>query len=219
MNANPINWRATLLEAFFLVSGVVLAMAAGNWRENHNNKLRADIALESIMEELNANHASVTLAIGYHGHLLDTLYRYMGRHIQEAESFPGMEMFSKGFINPASLLSGAWDAATATGIIEFMPYEKVLRISQVYKRQELYEAQSRSVGQLIYQRMFDEGTMGIVQNYRNLTQIIGSVAYTECGLARAYVEVLPELKEKMYAPETDSVVISIPQFCQYIPQR
>ena len=212
MNENPINWRATLLEAFFLVLGVVLALAAGDWLENQNNKKRAATALVSIIEELNANHQSVSVAINYHSQLLDTLYKYMQQHIQESESFPDANVFPKGFVNPASPLSRAWEAASATGIIEYMPYEDVLLISQVYMSQERYEAQSLSIGQQIYGRMFEEGTMGILRNYRNLTEIIGALVYTECSLATEYARVIPELLQ-------DSTSVSIPQFCQYIPKR
>ncbi len=210
MKASTLNWRATLLEAFFLVLGVVLALGASNWRENRTNRQRADVALNSIIEELHANHEAVTEAIAYHSHLLDTLSRYMGRFHNEPARFPGRDVFNKGFTNPAVPLSRAFEAASATGVIEFMPYEKVLLISQVYKNQEQYEIQSRSVGQQIYGRMFDQGTDGVLQNYRNLTQIIGSFVYTECGLIAAYAEVLPALK-----PGTE---METPPFCQYIPR-
>ncbi len=212
MKSKSINLRAILLETFFLVLGVLLALAANNWRENSNNRQRAAMARASIVEELATNHNAMEGAIGYHSQLMDTLYKFMRQYGQTPDRFPGTEVFHKGFVNPASTLSSAWDAATGAGVVEHLPYDELLLIARIYKLQEQYEIQSRSIGQQIYSHMFDEGTQAIVQNYRNLVQIIGSFVYTECGLAEEYARVIPLLKK-------DSQEVSVPPTCQYVPRR
>lgn len=212
MKGNEINWRAALLEAFFLVLGVLLAMGAANWRENRANERRAATALQSVIEELNTNHKAVIDAIDYHSQLLDTLYQHMGRYAGNPEVIPGTDVFTGGFVKPAVPLSGAWEAAMATGITEYMPFEDVLLISQIYKNQEQYDTQSKFVGQQIYGRLFDQGTTGILNNYQNLTQIIGSFVYSECGLEAEYASVI-------FTLSGDSTIVATPQFCNYIPQR
>lgn len=99
-----------------------------------------------------------------------------------------------------------------TGVIEFMNYEEVLLISQTYKHQEQYESQSRAIGQQIYNRMFERGTQGVLQNYRNHVQILGAFVYTECSLAKEYSHVIPLL-------QSGSTAMEVPRFCQYIPSR
>lgn len=216
MKTHQINWLAILLEAFFVVLGVLLALGANNWRDHHNNQLHAETALISIVEELHANHEAVNTAINYHSYLMDTLYKFMGRYANQPDKFPDADVFNKGFTNPAVPLSRAWEAANATGVIEYMPYDQVLLISQVYKSQEQYENQSHAIGQQIYGRMFNEGMGGILQNYKNMTQIIGTFAYNECGLAFAYKEVIPQLKQ---STNQDSTQLEIPVFCNYMPKR
>ncbi len=211
MNSTPINWRAILLETFFLVLGVLLALAANNWRESRNNSLRVEMARTSIIDELATNHTAIEAAIAYHSQIMDTLYKFMQIHGQRPNQTPGVDVFHKGFTNPASTLSSAWDAATGAGITEYMPYDELVLISRIYRQQEKYEIQSRSIGQQIYSRMFDEGTAGIVRNYRNLVQIIGSFIYTECGLAEEYARVIPILKK-------DTLQVSVPVYCKYIPK-
>ncbi len=172
----------------------------------------AELALESITEELIANHGAVSTAINYHGQLMDTLYKHMAAYPGDAGPVPGVDVFSKGFINPAAPVSGAWEAALATGVVENASYDKVRIISQVYETQAQYETQSSSIGEQIYSRMFENGTRGIVKNYHNLAQIVGSFFYTECGLAEEYARVVPLLK-------SDSTLLITPQACQYLPQR
>ncbi len=216
MKTGQINWLAIFLEAFFVVLGVLLALGANNWRDHYKNKQHAETALTSIVEELHANHEAVSTAINYHSYLMDTLYKFMGRYASQPDKYPGADVFNKGFTNPAVPLSRAWEAANATGVIEYMPYDQVLLISQVYKSQEQYESQSHAIGQQIYESMFKDGMGGILQNYKNLTQIVGTFAYNECGLASAYKEVIPQLRQDN---SQDSTNLEVPRFCSYIPQK
>lgn len=78
MRSENINLRVILLETFFLVLGVLLALGANNWREQHNNEQRAETARLSILEELKSNQEAVTAAIDYHSYLMDTVYKFMG---------------------------------------------------------------------------------------------------------------------------------------------
>ena len=212
MRNNQINWLAIFVEAFFLVLGVLLALAANNWREDYKKKQSAEIAFQSIAEELTSNHQAVSEAILYHSQIMDTLYKHMRAYQGPSAPVPDAKVYSKGFMKPASPLSGAWEAAIATGVVENASYEKVRMISHVYEMQEQYDAQSLAVSEQIYARMFEEGMSGVMRNYRNLAQIIGAFFYTECGLVTEYVAVIPELRG-------DSTQLAIPQYCQFLPPR
>ncbi len=212
IKSSGINWLAVFIEAFLVVLGVLLALAANNWRDEHNQRQRAEVAMQSILEELDLNRLALGDAIVYHTGLMDTLYGHMRAYGIAAANKPGIDVFQKGFVHPAQPLSRAWEAANATGLVESMPYEDVLLISNVYKHQEQYEVLSRTFGQQIYSRMFDGGTESILDNYQNLAQIIGSFAYTECNLADEYIEVLSGLKE-------DSTQLARPIYCNYLPSQ
>ena len=211
-NSSNINWKSILLEAFFVVLGVVLAFTANEFREHRNNKNRAQAAMESIIDELSANQQTVMAAIDYHSSLMDTLHKFYRAYGNDPDRYPSAGVFNQGFVNPASTVSRAWDTASTTGVVEHMTYDEVLLISQVYEKQKHYETQGVMAATEIYAFMFNKGLQEMVKNYSNLTTMIGSFAYTECDLVRTYAEVLPRLK-------SDYVTIDTPAFCEYMPQR
>ncbi len=106
-----INWRTLLLEAFFIVLGVVLALGANNLREQRSNVQHAATALESIRDELETNRQAVDNALAYHAHLSDTLRTYLQPASQRDGATPApqpdMGVFSEGFIHPATTFSTA----------------------------------------------------------------------------------------------------------------
>ena len=81
MKTDNINWFAIFLEAFFVVLGVFLALAASDWRDDYNKQQQAGVALRSIIEEMDANRVSVNEAIVYHTGLMDTLYKHMRAYL------------------------------------------------------------------------------------------------------------------------------------------
>ena len=164
------------------------------------------------MEELSSNHEEIVASIHYHGFLMDTLHKFMRVYGNDPNRYPGSDVFHKGFINPATPLSRAWDVASNTGVIEFIPYEDVLLVSQVYENQDSYDMQSSMVGAEIYSLMFNEGIEAMGRNYRNFTSIVGSFVYRECELANDYARVLPKLRR-------DSSTVEVPVFCSYMPAR
>jgi hypothetical protein len=62
-----IDWRPILLEAAFVVLGVVLALGANEWRKSYVDRRNAEAALASIREELQANRTVVGESFDYHG--------------------------------------------------------------------------------------------------------------------------------------------------------
>lgn len=134
---NRIAWTPILLQAFFVVLGVVLALGANEWREQASHARHADRALESIQEELKANREAVSASLDYHLHLTDTL-RYF---IPRADGTPPAQqadyrLFSRGYIGPATVLSTAWDVANTTNAVSYMDYDDVLLLSRTYASQE-----------------------------------------------------------------------------------
>jgi hypothetical protein len=210
-----VDWRPILLEAFFVVLGVVLALAANEWRQALADRRSAGTALESIREELAANRESVLEAAQYHLYLTDTL-NALRRQAPEGgnDPAPGPRVFSKGFVSPAPLLNTAWETAGATEAVRHMAHDDVLVLARIYEQQRRYAAQTDQIGALIYSEMFARGMGGMVRNYANLSSIVAALWYRECGLLLGYDRALAELRDGARAP-----VAPLPQRCRRATER
>ena len=189
MSDSRIKLAPILLEAFLVVFGVVLAFFANEWRQAQVDKSNAERAVVSIQEELEGNRAGVVQSLEYHVHLLDTL----GTVMSSGGPDPDNRIFHRGFVDPAAMVTTAWNVAQATNVVGHMDYETVLAISRMYDDQENYEHQARLVGGILYDAMFQSGLREVYHNYRNLFSIIGTFYYRECELLQRYEEVLPDL--------------------------
>ena len=170
-----------LFEATFVVLGVVLALAANEWRQSREERRRASVATTAIAAELQANRAALVTASQYHTQLLDSL-----RAQRPATWRPSPWMFPRGFVAPAQLSSTAWQSAADAGVVEHMPYKAVLRLSRAYADQSRYEHQAQTIGQVIYAELYRDGVEGITGNYRNLGNLIGSFLYREKQLIAVF---------------------------------
>lgn len=186
----PLDWRPILLEACLVVLGVVLALAANEWRRAHNDRASAAAAMASIREELATNRTAVLESARYHIQLSDSLIALRnGAPGPAGPRTADISVFSRGFVLPARLLHTAWDAAEATGAVRHMGLDDVLLLSRVYDEQDYYRRQTDQVGQLIFGRIFDQGMQGMVANSPNLVNIISAFWYRECQLLQSYARV------------------------------
>lgn len=184
-----IPWRQIFLESFFVVLGVVLALAANEWRRSANERALAREAENGIIAEFETNREAVRNAAVYHLALTDSLMRYLGQTGgPRREVHPGL--FSRGFVSPAPLLSTAWEAASATGAVNRMSYDRVLAYATMYQRQEEYAVQSHQVAEMLYGALFEKGIGGVVGNAQNLQSILSTFWYRECQLLGRYDGIL-----------------------------
>ena len=177
--------KSALFEATFVVLGVILALAANEWRQARADQEASRRALAAILEEIQANRDAVAVAMEYHHGLIAML---TAEH--ENEWTPTPSQFPRGFISPARTSRTAWDSASETGVLAKLDYANVVELSRVYAQQERYEFQARSVGEIIYGAIFHGGAEGIAHNHRNLASIIGSFIYRERELLEIYDEAL-----------------------------
>jgi len=176
-----------LFEASFVVLGVILALAANEWREAREHRRDAEDALRAIRAELAANRTTVESSRAYHAQLLSSLG---GRPATEPS--PTINMFTRGFVSPAQVTSTAWNVASETGVLSHIPYPTVLKLSRAYALQNRYDDQSRNIAQLIYSELYRQGPMAMAANYRNLLSLIGAFAFRERELVILYDSTLTE---------------------------
>jgi len=170
-----------LFEAAFVVLGVVLALAANEWRQNRADIARANTALTEIVRELAANRQAVATALEYHRGLVNKIAQ-----VADNSTTLRLRDFSSGFIAPAQVHSTAWSSAAEIGALTNMPYESVLVLSRVYAQQENYQQQAKSVGQIIYAELYRGGTSAIIANSDNLVNVLQTFAYREQQLLESY---------------------------------
>ena len=195
MQRRAVDWRSILLEAFFVVLGIVLALGANEWRQSQIDERNAEQALVSIRQEMEANRAAVIRSAEYHIGITDSLQALAQRAGPGGGApVPDVRLFSRGFINPAPVLSTAWEAAGAVDAVRHMPYGDVLVLAQMYERQARYTTQSELAGGVIYSALFDRGFQGILRNHPNLGSIIAGFWYRECELIVAYDAALAKLR-------------------------
>jgi hypothetical protein len=104
-------------------------------REGRERSRRAELAIEAIRAELEANLAMVEGARAFHTRMRDTLRAYVARR-----ELPPSRVYGSGVLRPATVTATAWDAARETGVLAELPYRTVLRIAPVYEAQGRYRA-------------------------------------------------------------------------------
>jgi hypothetical protein len=181
-------FRAAALEAGLGVLGVVLAFVANEWREHRAAVQRAEHAISSIVEELRVNREAVASSLEYHSGLLAAI-----EGARQSGVAPGIRTFSRGFISPARVYRTAWDSASATGALELVDYPTLLRLSRAYAQQGRYEAQSDSIGPLLYAEIYRGGTASVLANYLNLSALIRAFEYRERELLEVCDQTLAEV--------------------------
>lgn len=181
--------RSALFEASFVVLGVILALAANEWRQDRADKQQSQQALATIFEELKTNRSAVAEAMDYHHGLIEMLFAD-----HEDGWRPEARQFTRGFVAPARTSRTAWETAAETGAFPKTDFTIVKDLSHVYAQQERYEVQARSVGEIIYGEMFKGGTAAIAANYKNLASIIGTFAYREKQMLEVYDEMISTME-------------------------
>lgn len=182
--------KSALFESTFVVLGVVLALAANEWRTNYAEDKAAKNALNEIQQEIESNQALVEASRVYHASLLETLYS-----LSYKKEKPDIKLFSKGFVSPAKITDTAWTSALNTGVLENIEYDKVLELSRVYDLQIRYVRQSNSIGDIIYERLFDGGVYSMLESSHNLASIISTLQFREQELQKQYKSSLDALKQ------------------------
>ena len=184
--------RAALFEASFVLLGVLLALLANDWRQNRADRDESNRALGAILEELRSNRDAVAESMDYHGELLQLLH---GEH--DPAWRPSLSDFPKGFIFPARVTRTAWDSAAETGALAKTDFAVVMDLSGAYALQERYEAQSQSIGDVIYGEIFRHGIDSILDHPDHLASIVSTFVYREGELLRQIEDTIAVLEERL----------------------
>lgn len=140
------SWREwlprVLVESALIVFSILLALAADGWWESRKERLLAEQALDSFIQEIRANRESLQRIMPYHAGLYSQFQALSSAgpvltfgDLRRIEGFQGFR--------PAFLTDTAWRTALATGALVHMDYEIVARLSALYTLQQRFVETSR----------------------------------------------------------------------------
>ena len=182
-----------LLEAFFVVFAVLVALAVDEYWEGREEEELAEIAQENVAAEVQANAAELGEATAANR----MLYANLAEALSQMDA-GGDPTLSDIQFEVSLLGADAWEAARVTRAVHFMEFERVSRISTMYGVQSLFLERQSEVVDVIAN--IGTGEVPIEQSFRRLHRALGVALSLECQLAWEYDRVERELSRDA-APE------------------
>ena len=207
---HTLRWRPILLEALFVVLGVFLALVANEWWSTVKRERAADELLLAVRSEVVRNHAILKDSMEYHWRISGRIRQTMGT----GSSLQASD-FDRGFMARNDPMSSAWETVHAANALRDLPVAAVLSLSRTYQEQERYREQRSTVGDLIYQTMFEEGMSGVPSRPAGHFGLLGSLMFVECGLMGYYEEAVGVID----GPTFDDSALEAPEGCSFFPSR
>jgi hypothetical protein len=161
-NSWKVDWPNHLIGFFSALFGILIAFELDQWRETKNNEEDARNAFDKIRQEIQVNKSALHETVSTNLKLIDLLEEEVLSHVNDRLEYHGhidqanainvkVKPIAKiiltdtvvastkapVLINMGSLLhptlhNSAWESAKATGVINYIEYEKVLSISYLY---------------------------------------------------------------------------------------
>lgn len=149
--ANASRYGFLLLEVGLTVFGVLLGLAANEWRKAEAAEDRTQIALQTIRKELEDNLNEVEREIPYHESVRDSLLAARQDLSPETKDEFGRlsQAMPKGF-TVAELRSNAWELANRTGALQNVDYPLAAQLAEVYGVQRSYQSTAGKMEDNLY---------------------------------------------------------------------
>lgn len=128
-----------LVESFFVVGSILLALAVDSWAENRDFAELADQSLGIFEQEIVRNRAALDEVSPFHTGIRDLLEQMLNGSEVQAELRNVME----GLETPV-LLNTAWETALATGALTHIDVQIVSALSLTYSIQERFAQESQA---------------------------------------------------------------------------
>lgn len=164
-----IDWPNHLIGFFSALFGILIAFELDQWRETKNNHEDARNAFEKIKKEILVNKETLHAVVSENLKRLELIELEFIPHINEKLGYNGSTkaaMTINTRVYPAAIIHiadtsftnintsvtvnlgslshpilhySAWESAKATGVINYLEYEKVLAISYLYSTERIVE--------------------------------------------------------------------------------
>lgn len=128
------EWLAqALVESFFVVISIILALAVDEWRDNRAFEQLAFQSLGIFEREIHQNQARLEDAVPFHTGIRDLLAQSLNGDGASVD----LRSIMEGVETPV-ILNTAWQTALATGALTHMDVELVSDLSLTYSIQERF---------------------------------------------------------------------------------
>ncbi|HQU74378.1 MAG TPA: hypothetical protein PKV71_16005 [Calditrichia bacterium] len=135
-----------LVEIFSVVFAVLLALWVNEWRSVLEHRDLAGTALEHLLAEVRHNQAEINESLEGHRKMLDTLNFYI-RGLENADE-SRINVLSDRFTYSYShsvLNNTAWQTASITQAVRYMPYAQTEALSSIYELQSIYQEHGNGI--------------------------------------------------------------------------
>jgi len=145
------RYRFLFLEVSLTVFGVLLGLAANEWRKAEAAEDRTQVALQTIRKELEDNLEEVENEIPYHENMRDSLLAARQDLSPETKGEFGRlsQAMPKGF-TVAEVRSNAWELANRTGALQNVDYPLAAQLAEVYGVQQNYRSTAEKMQDNLY---------------------------------------------------------------------
>jgi len=116
------------LEVFSIVLGVLLALAVSEWQENRSNAERAAVALANVRAELQSNLDLLEIIYPNNKRIVEGITSGQDENPEDSTVIPGVQM-----------RSSAWQTLASTGLGNFVEYDLLIELSQLYAMIDVYK--------------------------------------------------------------------------------
>ena len=175
-----------LLEVFSIVLGVLLALGVSEWQEQRRESELAAKALINVHKELQAN---LTILQQIHDNNRATYDAI------DLDAEPGADAdtpSNRQFIPGVQLRDAAWQAMLASGVANYVDYEQLLELGELYSIQSVY----RDTGRQLVEASMDMAALAAVNGLeidnRNLQRqfysLFSMMLQMEEALLQSYAE-------------------------------
>lgn len=132
------SFAGLVVELAIVIGGVLLALAANEWRESAANDQLRQEALKNLRMEIRRNSEEISTGIAEHRKMADTLANELAE--VKAALKAGKEYHSRlNFSFELSVLENtAWRTAEVTQAVRFFDYQLVSNLAAIYGLQEIY---------------------------------------------------------------------------------
>jgi hypothetical protein len=115
------------LEVFSIVLGVLLALAVSEWQESRSNLERSQLALTNVRAELQGNLK-----------LLETIHPINSRVVEQLSSGEADSSRDETVVPGVQMRSSAWQTLSTTGLGNYIDYDLLIELSQLYSLIDVY---------------------------------------------------------------------------------
>lgn len=176
------------LEAAMIFFAVMLALAAEEWREKRDRLELADRALRSVVEEMRSNLEELKSTGVRNTERLEAariVLEELEAGRDQGDADVGLEV--------ALLSAAAWESAQMSQAVQYLDFDVMRELSEVYEVQDLYErVQSAAVDNMTeaMRTAQDDPAAAVRQGMISLA-LLGDL---ETSLAEVYSSALEELE-------------------------